>query len=396
MAGKRDYYEVLGLSKGASADDIKSAYRKAALKWHPDRWVSGTDAEKKTAEEKFKEASEAYSVLSDPDKRAKYDQFGFAGVDGAAGQDWSQGFGNLNDILNNLFGGAFGGFGGFGGFEGFGGFGGQQGPRQQRGRDIRTRVKVTLEEIAAGCEKEVTIERNRPCPDCQGKGTRNSSDIKTCPTCKGSGQVQNITNSLFGRTVAYSTCPQCQGEGKVVTNPCRTCSGTGLVRRRETVKVKIPAGVEEGMQLTVRSEGHSAPHNGTNGDLLVVIKETKHPQLQREGMNLYYTQVISVMDAMLGCEVTVPCLDGSYRLKLDAGTQSGTTVRLRGKGLPAVSGYGSGRGDLFVQVMVWIPRKLNRDERRAMEDMKNSESFKPSLSREDKNLFEKLGKKFDE
>ena len=187
MAEKRDYYEVLGLQKGASADDIKGAYRKAALKWHPDRWVSGTDAEKKTAEAKFKEASEAYSVLSDPDKKAKYDQFGFAGVDGAAGQDWSQGFGNLNDILNNLFGGAFGGFGGFGGFEGFGGFGGQQGPRTQRGRDIRTRVKVTLEEIANGCEKEVTIERNRPCPDCGGRGAKNASDIKTCPTCMGAG-----------------------------------------------------------------------------------------------------------------------------------------------------------------------------------------------------------------
>ena len=399
MAERRDYYEVLGVSKSASADDIKAAYRKAALKWHPDRWVNGTDQEKKTAEEKFKEASEAYSVLSDPDKKARYDQFGFAGTDGAGGApDWSQGFGNLNDILNDLFGGRFGGFGGFGsGFGGFGfGGGGQAQQRVYRGRDIRTSVTLTLEEIAAGVEREVTIERNRPCPDCQGKGTRNSSDIKTCPTCKGSGQVQNITNSLFGRTVAYSTCPQCQGEGKVVTNPCRTCSGTGLVRRRETVKVKIPAGVEEGMQLTVRGEGHSAPHNGTNGDLLVVIKEAKHPQLQREGINLYYTQVISVMDAMLGCEVTIPCLDGSYRLKIDAGTQSGTTLKLRGKGLPAVSGYGSGRGDLFVQVMVWIPRKLSRDERRAMEDMKNNESFRPNLSRDDKNLFEKLGKKFDE
>ncbi|MDO5443351.1 MAG: molecular chaperone DnaJ [Bacteroidia bacterium] len=398
MAEKRDYYEVLGLDKSASADDIKGAYRKAALKWHPDRWVSGTDAEKKNAEEKFKEASEAYSVLSDPDKKARYDQFGFAGTEGGA-QDWSQGFGNLNDILNDLFGGGFGGFGGggFRGFSGFGGFGGQSNAqRVYRGRDIRTSVTLTLEEIATGVEKEITIERSRPCPDCQGKGTNNSSDIKSCGTCNGSGQVQNITNSIFGRTVAYSTCPQCKGEGKVITNPCRSCSGTGLLRKRETVKVKIPAGVEEGMQLTVHGEGHSAPHNGTNGDLLVVIKEAAHSQLRRNGNNLYWSQTISVTDAILGCEISVPCLDGSTKIKVDPGTQSGTTIKLRNKGLPSVNGYGSGRGDLFVQIFVWIPKKLNRDERKAIESMQKSESFKPDLSRDDKNLFEKLRKKFDE
>ncbi|MBQ3976561.1 MAG: J domain-containing protein, partial [Bacteroidales bacterium] len=253
MADKRDYYEVLGITKQASADEIKSAYRKAAIKWHPDKWVDGTEQEKKTAEDKFKEASEAYSVLSDPDKRAKYDQFGFAGVDGAGGGfDFSQGFGNLNDILNNLFGGAFGGFGGFSGFGGFGGGGGSA-QRTYRGRDIRTRVKLTLEEMAKGAEKEVSIERNRPCPECGGKGTKNASDVKTCPTCKGSGQVQHVANTLFGRTMTYTTCPQCNGEGKIVSNPCRHCGGTGLVRKRETVKVTIPAGVEDGMQLSIRS-----------------------------------------------------------------------------------------------------------------------------------------------
>ena len=387
MAEKRDYYEVLGLQKGASADEIKSAYRKAALKWHPDRWVDGSDAEKKTAEEKFKEASEAYSVLSDPDKKAKYDQFGFAGVDGAAGQDWSQGFGNLNDILNNLFGGAFGG--GFGGFSGFGGFGGGSGREQRvfRGRDIRTRVKLTLEEIASGVEKEISIERSRPCPDCDGKGTKNSSDIKQCPTCKGSGQVQHIANTLFGRTMSYSTCPQCNGEGKVVTNPCRNCSGTGLVRKRETVKVKIPAGVEDGMQLTVRSEGHAAAHNGVNGDLLVIIEQVEHPQLKRDGDNLFYSQIISVTDAMLGTEITVPVIGGSEKVKLDAGTQSGTVIRLRGKGLPSLNGYG--RGDLYVKILVWIPRKLSRTEKDAIEGMKQSKSFVPDLNRDDKALFEK-------
>ena len=389
MADKRDYYEVLGLQKGASADDIKGAYRKAALKWHPDRWVSGTDEEKKTAEARFKEASEAYSVLSDPDKKAKYDQFGFAGVDGAAGQDWSQGFGNLEDILNNLFGGAFGGFGGFSGFGGFGG-GASQGQRVVRGRDIRTRVRVTLEELASGCEKEVTIERNRPCPDCGGRGAKNSSDVKTCPTCKGSGQVQNVVNSLFGRTISYATCPQCGGSGKVVTNPCGKCKGSGLVRVKETVKVRIPAGVENGMQLSLRGEGHSAPHGGVNGDLLVIVEELPHAQFKREGENLFYTRVIGVTDAILGCEITIPCLDGPYKLKLEAGTQSGTVHRLRGKGLPSVNGYG--KGDLYIKIIVWIPRKLSRSEKESIEAVRNSTSFKPDPSREDKALFEKESK----
>ncbi|MCQ2130897.1 MAG: molecular chaperone DnaJ [Bacteroidales bacterium] len=391
MADKRDYYEVLGLAKGASESDIKSAYRKAAIKWHPDKWVNGTDAEKKNAEEKFKEASEAYSVLSDPDKKARYDQYGFAGVDGAAGPDFSQGFGNLNDILNSIFGGGFGGFSGFGGFD-FGGGSSQNQQRVYRGRDIRTSVTLTLEEIANGVEKEVSIERSRPCPDCNGQGTKNSSDVKTCPQCQGRGQVQHVVNSLFGRTMTYSTCPQCNGEGKVINNPCRSCSGTGLVRKRETVKVKIPAGVEAGMQLTVRGEGHAAPHNGVNGDLLVVIKEVDHPQLKRDGDNLFYSQIISVMDAMLGCEITVPCIDGSYKVKVDAGTQSGTVLKLRGKGLPSVNGYG--KGDLYVKILVWIPRKLSRAEKEKMESMRQSESFKPDLSRDDKALFDKEKKIF--
>ncbi|MCR5549303.1 MAG: molecular chaperone DnaJ [Bacteroidales bacterium] len=391
MAEKRDYYEVLGLQKGASADDIKAAYRKAALKWHPDRWVSGTDAEKKTAENNFKEASEAYSVLSDPDKKAKYDQFGFAGVDGAGQQDWSQGFGNLEDILNNLFGGAFGGFGGgFGGFNFGGGSARSNSTRTMRGRDIRTRVRLTLEEIANGCEKEVTIERNRPCPDCSGKGTRNSSDIKTCPTCKGNGQVQHVANSLFGRTISYSTCPQCSGTGKIVNNPCRKCNGTGLVRVRETVKVKIPAGVENGMQITVPGEGHSAPQNGINGDLLIVVEEQPHATLKRDGNNLFTTKVISVADAILGCEVEIPTLGGTERKKLDPGTQSGTVLSFRGKGMPSVNGYG--RGDLYVKILVWIPRRLSRSEREAIESMKQSMS--PDPNREDRNLFEKESKYF--
>lgn len=386
MADKRDYYEVLGVDKNASTDDIKMSYRKLAMQWHPDRWVNGSDAEKKTAEEKFKEASEAYSVLSDPDKKAKYDQFGFSGVDGQPGPDFSGGFGNLNDILNDLFGGAFGGFGGFGGFSG-GGNSGRSQERVYKGRDIRTRVRLTLEEIATGVEKEISVERSVACSDCGGKGARNSSDIKTCPTCHGAGQVQHIVNGFFGRTVTYSTCPECNGEGKVISNPCRTCGGTGLIRKRESVKVKIPAGVEDGMQLTIRQAGHAAPHNGVNGDLLVVIEEIEHPLLKRNENNLFYSTVISLMDAMLGCELSIPCLDGSYKIKVDPGTQSGTVVKLKGKGLPSVRS--SSKGDLYVKILVWVPRKLSRSERDMFESIRNNTTFTPDLNRDDKNLFDK-------
>ena len=390
MAEKRDYYEVLGVEKNANADEIKKAYRKLAVKYHPDK-----NPGDKEAEEKFKEAAEAYSVLSDADKKARYDQFGHAGVEGA-GPDFSGGFGNLNDILNDLFGGAFGG--GFGGFSGFGGgFGGQRGQRQQRvyrGRDIRVRVKLTLEEIAKGVEKEISIEKNVPCTECGGKGAKNSSDIKTCPACQGTGQVQRVVNSFLGQTVTYSTCQQCGGEGKIISNPCRSCNGTGLVRKRETIKVKIPAGVEAGMQLTLQGEGHAAKNNGINGDLLVVIEEHEHANLKREGNNLYYTKVISVVDAMLGAEVSIPCLDGEYKIKVDAGTQSGEVVRLRGRGLPSVNGYG-GTGDLYVKIAVWIPKKLSREEKDIVESLRNKESFKPNPSKEDKSFFDKIKDLFD-
>ena len=388
---KKDYYEVLGVDKSASADEIKKAYRKLAVKYHPDK-----NPGDKEAEEKFKEAAEAYSVLSDADKKARYDQFGHAGVEGA-GPDFSGGFGNLNDILNDLFGGAFGG--GFGGFNGFGGgFGGARGGQRQqrvyRGRDIRVRVKLTLEEIAKGVEKEISIEKSVPCTECGGKGAKNSSDIKTCSACNGTGQVQRVANSIFGQTVTYSTCQQCGGEGKVVTNPCRSCGGTGLVRKRETIKVKIPAGVEAGMQLTIQGEGHAAKNNGINGDLLVVIEEQEHPDLKREGNNLYYTKIISLPDAILGAEVEVPCLDGPYKIKVDAGTQSGTVVRLRNKGLPTVNGYG-GTGDMYVKFAVWIPKKLDREDKDVIESLRGKESFKPNPTKEDKSFFDKIKDLFD-
>jgi molecular chaperone DnaJ len=388
---KRDYYEVLGVDKNASADEIKKAYRKLAVKYHPDK-----NPGDKEAEEKFKEAAEAYSILSDADKKARYDQFGHAGVDGA-GPDFSGGFGNLNDILNDLFGGAFGG--GFGGFSGFGGGfgGGRGGQRQQRvyrGRDIRVRVKLTLEEIAKGVEKEISIEKSVPCSECGGRGAKNSSDIKTCSACGGTGQVQRVVNSLFGQTVTYSTCQQCGGEGKVITNPCRSCGGSGLVRKRETIKVKIPAGVEAGMQLTIAGEGHAAKNNGINGDLLVVIEEQEHPEFKREGNNLYYTKIVSLPEAILGAEVEIPCLDGPRRIKIDAGTQSGTVTRINGKGLPTVNGYG-GTGDLYVKIAVWIPKKLDKEDKAVIESLRDKEAFKPNPTKEDRSFFEKLKDWFD-
>lgn len=404
MADKRDYYEVLGVNKSASADEIKSAFKKLALKWHPDRWVSGTDEEKKNAEEKFKEASEAYEVLSDPDKRAKYDQFGFNGPSGGFGGaggfgGFSGGFGgiDINDILNNLFGEGFdfrtGDSGG--GFGGFGGFGRQSGgQRVMRGRDIRTRVHLTLEEIAKGTTKEVPIKRYEQCPDCAGKGTKDASDVKTCPVCHGTGQEQRVMRSIFGQTVSYTTCSRCGGEGKIVSNPCHTCGGSGLVLKSVKIKVDIPAGVESGMQLTVKGAGHAAKAGGINGDLLVVIEEDPHPSLKRDGKNLFCTKIISVTDAILGAETTVQCLDGNYKVKIEPGTQSGTIVRLRGMGLPAVKGYGSGVGDLYVKYLVWLPKKLTSSEKAALESMRTSSSFTPDLSREDRNLFDKMKENF--
>ena len=379
MAGKRDYYEVLGVGKNATADEIKKAYRKLAVKYHPDK-----NPGDKEAEEKFKEAAEAYSILSDADKKAKYDQFGHAGVEGA-GPDFSGGFGDLNDILNEFFrGSGFGGFGGFGG-----GRGGQRQQRVQRGRDIRVRVKLTLEEIAKGVEKEISIEKSVPCTECGGKGAKNSADIKICPACNGTGQVQRVTNGLFGQTITYSTCQQCGGEGKIINNPCRNCGGSGLVRKRETIKVKIPAGVEAGMQLTIQGEGHAAKNNGINGDLLVVIEEQEHAHLKKEGNNLFCTKIISIPDAILGGDVEVPCLDGTCKVKIEPGTQSGTVIRLKGKGLPTVNGYG-GTGDLYVTFAIWTPKKLNREEREIIESLRHKESFKPNPTKEEKSFFDRL------
>lgn len=377
MASNKDYYEVLGVSKSASADEIKKAFRDAAMKWHPHK-----NPGNKEAEEKYKDAAEAYSVLSDPEKRRKYDQFGHAGLGDNPGPDFSQGFGDLNDILSNLFGGAFGGFGGgqggFGGFGGgFGGFGGgaSQGPRVPRGRDIRTKVKMTLEDIAKGVEREITIERNHPCPECGGSGAKSESDIKTCPACNGTGQIRRAVQGIFGQSIQIGPCQQCGGEGKIVSNPCKKCNGTGLVRQKEILKVRIPAGVEDGMEIKVRGEGHSAKKGGVNGDLLLRIEEEQHKIFRREGQNLFAEKTISIAEAINGGEIQVPTLEGPISYKIDAGTQSGTIERLRGKGLPAVSGYGYGTGDLFITLKVFIPKKISREDRELVDRLAKAESF---------------------
>jgi molecular chaperone DnaJ len=255
-------------------------------------------------------------------------------------------------------------------------------------------VKLTLEEIAKGVEKEISIEKSVPCSDCGGRGAKNSSDIKTCPGCNGTGQVQRVMNTFLGQTVTYSTCQQCGGEGKIINNPCRSCNGTGLVRKRETMKVNIPAGVEAGMQLTVQGGGHAAKNNGVNGDLLVVIEEQEHKEFQREGNNLFHTHVISLPDAILGGEVEVPTLDGPFKIKVDAGTQSGTVVRIKGKGLPSVNSYG-GKGDLYVKLAVWIPKKLDKEEKKLVEEMREKEGFKPNPDKEGKSFFDRLKGLFD-
>lgn len=388
MEGKRDYYEVLGVSKTASADELKSAYRKLAMKWHPDRWVNGSAEEKKTAEAKFKEASEAYAVLSDPQKRAQYDRFGFAGdqagggFGGFGGFDFSNfggtgGFGiNLEDILNDFFGG-----------------GSSRGSAKARkGSDIQVTVTLTLEEIARGCEKQVSVRRERPCSECGGKGTKDADGIKTCPTCNGSGRIVRQQAGLFGMRIA-SECPHCHGTGKVISNPCRKCGGRGVELRNETVTVKIPAGVESGQPLPVYGEGNYGGPGASNGDLYIIIQEAANTDFIRQGQDLFTSKTISVMDAMLGTEIEVPGIGTSYRVKIEPGTQSGTTVRLRGKGLPSPrGGFGSTAGDIYVKILVWIPRNLSRSEKEMFQAIRSNSTFTPDPSRDDREVFEKVKK----
>ena len=379
---KRDYYEVLGISKGASAADIKKAYRQMAIKYHPDK-----NPGDKTAEDKFKEAAEAYEVLSDDNKRARYDQYGHAGMGGGGfgGGGFGGGGMTMDDIFSH-FGDIFGGhFGGFGGFSSGGSRGGR---RVNRGSDLRIKVKLNLSEIANGVEKKIKVNKHVECKKCGGSGAEGSDGYSTCNTCRGTGQVTRISNTILGQMQTTSACPTCGGDGKVVTKPCSACSGEGILRGEEVIEIRIPAGVGEGMQLSVSGKGNAARRGGVNGDLLVLIEEEANPDLIREGNDLVHNLFISFPQAALGATVEVPTVDGKVKIKVDAGTQPGKILRLRGKGIPDVNGYG--RGDLLVHINVWVPKKLTKDEEKFVEKMSDSENFIPNPDANDKNIFERM------
>ncbi len=391
MAEKRDYYEVLGVNKNSTPDEIKSAYRKAALKWHPDKWVNGTDEEKKTAEENFKEASEAYSVLSDENKKARYDRYGFAGMDGgsASGGSGFGGFGDfdLNDILNSVFGRGFDFGGGFSSFSGFGGGSSRGGTVKQRGSNIRVKVKLNLQEIAHGVKKKIKVSKYVACTHCHGSGSEDGS-TETCPTCHGRGQVVQTVNSFFGQMQTASVCPTCNGTGTVIKKKCTHCGGEGIMKGDEIIDIDIPAGVGEGMQLTVRGKGNAGPHNGVNGDLLVLIEEEPHPDFERDESTLIYNLFITIPEAIMGTQAEVPTVDGKVRVKIAPGTQSGKVLRLRGKGLPILNGYGN--GDMLVNVNVWVPKKINKKEEELLQQLAQSDNFKPNPTAEEKSFFSKI------
>ena len=382
---KRDYYEVLGVDRNASASDIKKAYRKLAIQYHPDK-----NPDNKEAEEKFKEAAEAYSVLSDPDKKARYDQFGFEGVSGAGGGSGFGGAGmDINDIFS-MFGDIFGGHGGFSG--GFGGFGGgSAGPAKHRGSDQRVKVKLTLQEIANGVTKKFKLKKYVTCSHCGGSGAEGGA-TETCPDCKGTGRVVRTQQSFFGMMRSEVACPRCNGQGKIIKNKCPHCNGDGITMGEEIVEVNIPAGVYEGMQLSMRGKGNAGKYNGVPGDLLILVEEEKHPTLVRDENDLIYSLLLDIPTAALGGFAEIPTIDGKAKVTIDPGTQPGKVLRLRGKGLPSINGYG--KGDIVVNISVYIPETLSKDEKKAVESFRDSENFRPSESikekifRRFKNFFE--------
>ena len=379
---KRDYYEVLGVEKTATADEIKKAYKKKAIQYHPDR-----NPDNKEAEEKFKEAAEAYGVLSDPDKRSKYDQFGFDGLNSAGGGSGFGGGMSMDDIFS-MFGDIFSG----GGFGGFGGFGGGQsrsrsGERKFKGADVRIKVSLTLQEISTGVTKKFKIKKLVPCTHCNGTGAENGSGTETCPDCNGTGTIIKTQQSIFGMMQTQAVCPRCNGEGKIIKSRCPHCSGDGVVYGEELVEVKIPAGVADGMQLVVEGKGNAGKHNGYPGNLLIVIEEQEHKDLIRDENDLIYNLLLTVPQAILGGTVEVPTIDGAVKLKIEPGTQPGKVLRLRDKGLPIL--HSSRKGDMLVNVSVYIPESLSKEEKAAIEKFSSSDSFKPNLS-----IKEKIFKKF--
>ena len=367
MAEKRDYYEVLGVSKNATDDELKKAYRKKAIQYHPDK-----NPGDKEAEEHFKEVAEAYDVLSDPEKRSRYDQFGHAGLGGAAGGGFGGGGMSMEDIFSR-FGDLFGGFGGFGGFSDMGG-GSRR--RVRRGSDLRVRVKLSLADISKGVEKKVKVKKQVVCSKCRGDGTEEANGKTTCQTCHGTGVVTRVSNTFLGAMQTQSTCPTCHGEGEIITKPCSKCKGEGVEIGEEVISFHIPAGVAEGMQMSVNGKGNAAPRGGVNGDLIVVIAEEPDPNLIRNGNDLIYNLLISVPLAIKGGSVEVPTIDGRAKIRIEAGTQPGKMLRLRNKGLPSVNGYGM--GDQLVNVNVYIPESIDAKDEQAIAAMENSDSFKPT------------------
>jgi molecular chaperone DnaJ len=380
---KRDYYEILGVARSAQEVEIKKAYRQMALKYHPDK-----NPGDKAAEDMFKEAAEAYEVLSSPEKRQRYDQFGHQGVGGAAGSQHM----NMDDIFSQ-FGDIFGGHNPFESF--FGGGRSSGGGRRavNRGSNLRIKVKLTLEEIAHGVEKKIKVNKSVACASCSGSGAQGSNAFSSCGTCKGSGYVRRVTNTILGQMQTTSTCPTCNGEGQVITNKCKSCHGTGLQQGEEVITINIPSGVAEGMQLNVSGKGNAAERGGVPGDLLIVIEEVPHADLQRDGDNLYYDLYINFADAGLGTSVEIPTLDGKAKVKIDSGTQSGKVLRLKGKGLPHLNSYS--KGDLLVNINVWTPQTLSSEEKKLLEKLRESENFKPSPGKNDKSFFERMKEYFN-
>ncbi len=379
---KRDYYEILEISKNASDDEIKKAYRKMAIKFHPDK-----NPDDKKAEEKFKEAAEAYEVLSNADKRQRYNQYGHAGVNGASnGGGFSGGGMNMDDIFSQ-FGDIFGSGFGFGGSSRS-----QSGRRVTRGTNLRVKVKLTLQDITNGVEKKIKVNKHVGCKTCSGSGAKNGQ-FDTCRQCNGTGVVTRVQQTMLGAMQTQTTCNACGGEGRTVKDKCNTCHGDGIVREEEIIAINIPAGVAEGMQLSMSGKGNAAPRGGINGDLLILVEEEEHPQLKREGSHLIYSLTISFPDAALGMNVEVPTVEGKVKIKIDPGTQSGKVLRLKGKGLPDVNAYG--RGDLLVEISIFTPTVLNNDEKKIIEQLKTAKNFEPNPNKKEKGFFDRMKEYFD-
>ena len=386
---KRDFYEILGVSKSSSADEIKKAYRKVAMQFHPDR-----NPGDKAAEEKFKEAAEAYEILSDTDKKAKYDRHGHQAFGPGTGGGCGYGGGgmDMNDIFSQ-FGDVFGDdmFGGF--------FGGGQSrsrggakARGQRGSNLRIKLKMNYEEIANGVNKQVKVKKHVLCTTCGGNGAKDSSSIQTCGTCKGSGQVRKVTNTFLGQMQTVNTCPTCNGEGSTVTAKCTPCKGEGRVYGEETISIDIPAGVQDGMQLSMSGKGNAGERGGSSGDLIIMIEEEQHESLHRDGLNVSFDLYITIPDAIFGTSVEVPTIDGRAKIKIPTGTQSGKIFRLKGKGFPEVQGYA--KGDQLIHVNIWTPQEVSEEEKIALNKMQESENFKPKPVKGDKSFYDKVKEAF--